>query len=672
MKKILFAFLLITGLHTQAQKTDRPLIDSLQQAITVTENDSVKARLYNRLYNELCFINAEEAMQYAKIGLAHAQKMKWQKSIAVFQNNVGRSFSDMGNYDSTFFYYNAALNIHSGTKDKYNMAVTNNNMGTAAQNIRSDYTTAVKYYFASLKLAEEMDDSTMLSVSLSNIARIYMLQKNYTKALEFDNKSLRIREKKGTPDEIASSLENIGKTYYSIENLPKAKEYLQKALALYEGTGNLSGLASVWSSLSLVFTTDYRSVVEARIKSKQLWNDINPMHQEAITNTGNLGLVYLDIVRYDTNHIVKYGDIIPDNKTLLLQKAEENLNAAIQLSTQTGDIDSKSFFTGVLAEVQELKGDFKNAFYNFKLFKETEDSLFSQENKNKIAAAESQREIDKKNSEIKINELALSNQQKTMWGLVGGLALLSIIGVLFYRQSQQRKKTNTTLVKLNTELDNANKVKAKFFAILSHDLRAPVANLISFLNLQKNEPDLLSPEQAAKHQKKITTSAEALLENMEAMLLWSKSQMENFKPVKNKVTSNSLFEQLSRNFSATDEVQINFPDGDGVFLTTDENYLLTIMQNLTANAVSALKNKPGAIINWKVMSTNDTVVFSIHDNGPGLPAEVISILNDNAVRMGSKNGLGFHIIKDMAKAIDCRITFESNTKGTLFNLELPA
>ncbi len=213
MKKTLFAFLLIACLNTQAQKTESSVIDSLQKAITFAENDTIKARLFNRLYNELSFTNVEEAMQQARIGLAHVQKMKWPKGIAVFQDNLGRAFSDMGNYDSTLFYYNAALSTHSIAKDKYNMSVTNNNLGTAAQNIRSDYTTAASYYFKALKLAEEMNDSTMLSSSLYNVARIYMLQKNYAKALTFDTKALRIREKKGTPDEIASSLESIGKIY---------------------------------------------------------------------------------------------------------------------------------------------------------------------------------------------------------------------------------------------------------------------------------------------------------------------------------------------------------------------------------------------------------------------------------------------------------------------------
>lgn len=647
------------------------MIDSLLKSIAIAENDTVKARLYNRVFNEFTSVNVDEATRYARIGLAHTQKMNWSKGIAVFQNNLGRCYSDKGNYDSTLFFYNAALATHTAEKDKFNMANTYNNLAVAAQNLKADYTTAAAFYFKALKLAEEMQDSTMLPVSLNNIARIYLLQNNYAKALEFDNKALRIREKKGSPDEIASSYEGIGKTYYSIKNLPKAKDYFQKALILYEGTANMAGLASAWSNLSLVYGNDYRRIVEARIKSKQLWDEVNPMHTAAITNTGNLGVVYLDIVRYDTGHVVRYGDSIPDNKGILLQKAQHYLDMAIQLATQSGDIDTKSFFTGILAEVQELRGDYKNAYYNFKQFKEIQDSIYSQENKNNIAAAESQQEIDKKNSEIKIKQLALSNQRNTMWGLIGGLGLLTTIGILFYRQSQLRKKTNTALVKLNAELDNANKVKAKFFAILSHDFRAPVANLISFLQLQKNEPALLSVEQLSRNQQKITSSAVALLENMETMLLWSKSQMENFNPVKNKVTAQNLFEQLHKSFASVNGVEISYPKMNDVLLNTDENYLFTIMHNLTSNAVAALKNKPGAVIKWNVKADNDAVLFIIQDNGPGLSPEVEDIFKNNSTQLGSKNGLGFHIIKDMSKAIDCSIRFESSNNGTVFTLQLP-
>ena len=62
--------------------------------------------------------------------------------------------------------------------------------------------------------------------------------------------------------------------------------------------------------------------------------------------------------------------------------------------------------------------------------------------------------------------------------LIAGLTLAVTIGGLLFWQSRSRKKTNTTLIVLNNQLDDANKVKARFFSILSHDLRCPIVNLV--------------------------------------------------------------------------------------------------------------------------------------------------------------------------------------------------
>lgn len=96
-----------------------------------------------------------------------------------------------------------------------------------------------------------------------------------------------------------------------------------------------------------------------------------------------------------------------------------------------------------------------------------------------------------KKNEADIAKLSLATIEKQKWMMILGLIFLSIIGALFYYQSLVRKKTNRKLQILNIELDEANKAKARFMAILNHDLRSPVANLLQFLHLQKDNPELL-------------------------------------------------------------------------------------------------------------------------------------------------------------------------------------
>ncbi|MET0464887.1 MAG: tetratricopeptide repeat protein [Chitinophagaceae bacterium] len=668
MKKIILAVTLCIALQCSGQKSGQDLVDSLIGALTHAPDDTVRVRLYNRIFNTLVNIDGKEALKYARLGLAHSYKMKWQKGIAVFRANLGQFYSSAGNYDSSLSHYNAALSAFDAAKDKYNMSTTYNNMGVAAQNIRADFISATKYYLQALKIAEEIKDSTLMSNSLHNVSSIYLSQQNHTKALEYEQRALVIRENAGSLDEIAGSLETMGKIFFQLNDLPRAKEYFEKAAPMFQSTGNMAGMASIWSSLSLVYKNDHRRIIETRIKARDAWNEINPLHSTAITNLGNLGIAYFEIVKSDTLHKVRYGDVIPDDRQQLLRKAAEYLNGAIQLAEETGEAELRSFFIGALAEVQELNGDYKNAYFNYRAFKETQDSIYSQENKNKIAAAESQIEIDKKNSELKIKQLALDAQRKKLWALGIGSVLLATIGFMFYRQNQVRKKNNQLLQQLNTELDTANKVKTKFFAILSHDLRAPIARLSNFLHLQKESPDLMTGEQSARHQQKMADSADALLGNMEAMLLWSKGQMEHFAPSKKDISVRELFAYLEQNFVAEDQISFSFDDPAAIVISTDEHYLKTILTNLTANAVKALQGIASPHISWKAATSGGIVQLSITDNGPGIDPAIFQ--STNLTSEDSRYGLGIHIIKDLARTIRCSITTVKVETGTCVVLSL--
>ena len=218
------------------------------------------------------------------------------------------------------------------------------------------------------------------------------------------------------------------------------------------------------------------------------------------------------------------------------------------------------------------------------------------------------------------------------------MLLITLADGLFHRQSLATKKANAQLLRLNAELDEANKVKARFIAILSHDLGSPVANLINFLHLQKEEPDMLTARQAEMHQKRIAASAEGLLENMESMLLWSKGQMTNFKPQAKPVLVSGLFEYIEKFFAGEPNVAFSFSNPGGFTVVTDENYLKTILQNLASNALKALRNAPNAHIRWEAAEQGAEVILSIIDNGPGASAEQLSTLYKDDAGIGVRTG----------------------------------
>ena len=297
--------------------------------------------------------------------------------------------------------------------------------------------------------------------------------------------------------------------------------------------------------------------------------------------------------------------------------------------------------------------------------------MYSQKNKNKIAALESEKEIQIRDKKIEINKIKLQNKEKEKWFLIAGIALFGIIGSLLFYQSRNRKKTNEKLQFLNTELNEANKAKTRFFSILNHDLRGPVANLIFFLQLQKESPEMLDEESTKRMQDKTIAGAENLLNSMEDILQWSKSQMENFKPQPKKIAVNSLFEEIKIHFSSEEKVEIIFENPEKIQILTDQNYLKTIIRNLTSNAIKALNETEKPTIIWKAWQENNISYLSISDNGKGAENEQFKALYDDKEVAGIKSGLGLHLIRDLAKAIDCQIQVNSKVnEGATFTLKL--
>jgi signal transduction histidine kinase len=660
MNRVLFVLLLFS-LPAKAQKQGRALIDSLVSELPRALNDTVKGRLYRVIADESFFINVDQALHYSRLGLQHTTRMNWPRGIGVFNSYVGRSYSDKGNYDSCRYYLLKAIEIYKQLDDKWNLSGTTNNLGVAEQNIRSNYPAATRYYFDGLNYAEETGDHYLISICLDNISEIYRIQKNYPKSLQFAQRALALRQRQRNPDinarrELAASLTSMAALYTQMGDWPQARRYGQRALVMHQQVDNKDGLAKTYGNLSVAMQQDYRQKIAYALKAKQLWDDMNPRHLDAVNNLANLGVAYLDLVRSDT---LQKGSVQPVSRSARLRLAEQYLTEAIRLSADKGEIGDQAHFRRSLAELQAMTGNYKDAYENFRAYQVVQDSLYSQEAKNKIAGLEGKREIELRDKQLQINQLTINGQKRQQLTLLVCVGLLMIIGGLLYWQSGTRKRTNTTLLHLNQELDEANQVKARFFAILSHDLRSPIANLINFLHLQRTSPDLLTPDMAIRHEQKITEAAEGLLDTMESMLLWSKSQMQQFKPIVRMVPVQALFDYLQRFFAGVTQVQLIFDTPDGLRVATDEDYLRTILQNLTSNAIKALQNQPDARIQWQAQHEEERVVLIISDNGPGLSEDMIQTLYNSDRAISGKTGLGLHLIRDLAKAIACQISVQS-------------
>ena len=670
MRKAIVCIAMMFSITAFSQKLGLALLDSLKLDLSSTRSDSSKAKLYLRIADVYIDIDLRKASLYADSGSFISNKINWKEGIANSYITNGNIYNFRGDYNKAIASIKKGYNLYNELGDKKQVGRTIYTLGMSYERL-SNYEEAIRCGFESLRIFENIPGCDRESGnSLSMIAVIYFLQKDFQKSIEYSVRALKKQEAAKNTVGVANELSEMADTYYELHDSANAVRNNLRALEIYSKIGDRFGEALVNYQLGKVYARNYDTALTYLFAAEKLFNELSDSSNSSATNMGEIGRILLRMVKQnDPVPPMLTGMHLPATRPGMLQLAGNYLQKAVTISRLSGDREDEVAFSADLAEVQSLRGDYKNAYYNFRKYREVTDSIFSQENKNKIAAIESQRAMDLKNEEIKNKELQIGNQQKGMWLLIICIAFLLTMGAVLYYQSISRKKINRALNQLNNELDEANRVKAKFFGILGHDLRSPVANLINFMQLQKRKPGAMNLEQVADRETRITESAKSLLETMETMLLWSKGQMEHFKPDISEIRVKDLFGYIQRFFTGSELVNFTFLIEKDLVVQTDENYLQTIMCNLTANASKALQVVSGAEIAWKAWEEENNVYLSISDNGPGVSSQQVKALYDETVTSGAKTGLGLHIIRDLAKAIGCVITLNAQKKeGTEFIL----
>ena len=665
MRKIVHLFFILQMCQSLAQnKSSEQVIDSILKTITSKTSNQNIINSYAKIALEYSSLDSEQGILYAKKALTLSEKIKWDEGKSIALIGLGENYYCQGKFSEAMKFYETSLQF---TKNE-------NSIGTIYREIATVYNSlgnhkkSTEFAFKALKISENLKNESENAKNYNAIGLNYYYTNNTKKAFLYFNKSLVINSKLNLKKEICKNLQNIGAEYLDIDNNDQAIFYFNKSLSIAKEINFRESIAVNSFCLGRLY------IENKKLDKGLIYSALAKKYSKEINNQR----IYNSSLIIEADAYTKKAlQTLDTEKELFFDKAENNLLLSIDQSKKTNNLNNLSRSFKLISELYLLKKQYKISRDFYVLHSEIKDSVYNSESKETIKNLEDKREIELRDNQIKINKLSLEAKQRQKWYFIFGLFSLGIIGVLLYYQSRNRRKTNERLQVLNTELDQANKAKTRFFSILNHDLRGPVANLVFFLQLQKENPELLDEESTKRMQDKTMAGAENLLNSMEDILQWSKSQMENFKPQPKIIAVNDLFKDVATHFSSFENIKLQFENYENIFLNTDENYLKTIIRNLTGNAIKALdcfvpsNDNENPTIIWKAYNENGKSFISITDNGKGATHEQFKALYDDKEVVGIKSGLGLHLIRDLAKAIDCEIFIDSKIDaGTIFTLKL--
>lgn len=645
--------------------------------------------------------NFPQALVYGLKGLAMARPDDHQ-SRGQFALISGIAYYNTIRFDSALVYMRLAGNEGLKAGDIGTIAWSRSNM--IALYLQTQQPAAADSIAEDLKaIADTTTDRLALGKCYYGLGNYYYLKSYYATAQSYFLKSLDItRQLTDTSDDNRYRMEYAVQNYM-LYKIYSNNELFDRALAaLKDGSRYMSSSSALRLRYQSAYVDAYTTLPVANIDSALYY-----YHKLAETVRGgkNMGSEYVMSNIAIAQYYVRKGELEQasvyvdkgmelaasskapflihqaQNMKGLYQFRKGNYDEAIALLDEASAI-SKNVNKGnylesihTIAQAYKAKGNLKKAIEYYDLY-DKEKEEYTRANLNRYFAdmnvqystREKEKQISALSNANKVRELELKNATRFRMFLIAGLVALGIISLLLYRIYRHKEKMNKTLNDRNHELDRlnarlalANESKAKLFGIFSHDLRSPVSKIAQFLRLQKENPDLFNDNARSEYHEKFTNVTANLLNTMEDLLLWSKSQMENFTPEYHATAIREVADKELQLLSSQIEEKHLVIDNKippSFHSVTDENFLSIIFRNLLQNAVRYSSDQ--ATIS---LETRDSTVRISNPTLSETGAAALNALLQQGTVSSASYGLGLQIAKDLAERIGIHFYFTEEHKG---------
>ena len=290
-----------------------------------------------------------------------------------------------------------------------------------------------------------------MAENLANIGGIYNSRRKFDSALNNYLDAIEILEKLDYKPYLAIQNGNIGNLYAELKDYSKSLEYYNKALELNREINRKSGIAN---------------------------------------NLGGKGEVYY-LLATDTSIDNRSQELSRNylNKESNFIKSIDYLESAIDILNEIGEISTASMFYEILHLAYEKQGNYKKSLYSLRKHKEFNDSLYKQENEDKIAALEKAREDDLNQKEIEKQKLKIAEQEKReqliLYFSIGFIIVMAVVMFVIYRLLKRSDKLLYNVLPVSI----AKRLKNKEHPISDYFTQASIVfiDIVNFTEMAKDE-----------------------------------------------------------------------------------------------------------------------------------------------------------------------------------------
>lgn len=239
--------------------------------------------------------------------------------------------------------------------------------------------------------------------------------------------------------------------------------------------------------------------------------------------------------------------------------------------------------------------------------------------------------------------------------------------------------SNTLLLKKNSTLDQLNQEKNKLISIANHDLKNPLSVTMLLVDNIKHKIASNEIEVAIQKLDLIKNQSQKMMSIINEHLNYILIEENSYQVIKSTFNFSNIIDQIvSQNEIAIKNKKLNCLlnlDRD-ITLSSSVIYCEAIIDNLLSNAIKYSESEKN--IRMDLLQTESSILFSITDQGIGIPMEEQHLVFQKFVKLSNKptagensSGIGLAIVKQLVDKLGAKISFTSNPTGSKFVVEFP-
>ncbi len=237
------------------------------------------------------------------------------------------------------------------------------------------------------------------------------------------------------------------------------------------------------------------------------------------------------------------------------------------------------------------------------------------------------------------------------------------------------RKQRLKLYEVQKKLKEKYQELEKFASLVSHDLKSPLANIISLSELLRDENEGKFDEDTEQYLKFLVESSYSLRNYIDGILSFYRSDHVLEKDHTN-VDLHKLLKGIVDLYQVADDIKISYPENVTLH-NVNKAALTQVFMNLISNALK-YNDKKLRKVDINVEITDEFYLFKIKDNGKGIPQdkyekifELFTTL-DSTDRDGSLgSGIGLATVKKLIESMGGSISLDSEVgEGSNFKFSI--